>query len=189
MLSLILLYFSLFLQIFSQSGINPTINCENDQVYNSIKYRCEQCLGRKGINVCYSRTIGDSTSIFTFQTKPYRQCNNNDIATEVDGDGNILSEIVCAKKDFDFSDVDGIYKNEIENSNDPQLSIRIGSTAFQVTLNNFNLNYYRLSCLNGAFEKSCDYIANLYKVSIYSDNSFGSIITNLNKNLRSKNML
>ena len=190
MLSLILLFFSLFLQIISQN-INFATNCENNNVYNSINYKCENCDGTKGLNVCYS---SNSRSIFTFEAKTFQSsCEADEIATEADEDGNILSQIICAKDDFDFTDVDDTrYKNAIESS-DSQLRLSVyirTGTILTIELDNLNLKYYELSCLEGAFEKSCDYIVNLYALSMYrDDNNFGNIITSLNNILHEKNIL
>ena len=183
MLPLIIFYFSFF--IFSQS-IEFNTTCDNNRVYDSLKYECESCNGRKGLGVCYNSGI----SIFNFSRKNIQSCSNG-IYTEVDGDGNILEEITCATKEFDYTDVHSRYKSNIGSSDTITLTINIeqGSNPIVLNLNEYNLNYYRLSCLNGKYEKSCDFLANLYTLSMYSDNTYYNIIYELDGILNQEHLL
>ena len=189
-LSLIIIYFSLFIQIFSQIRFNTTCD-DSDTIYNSLTYNCDspQCPNSKGQYVCY----GDNPiSIFTFNSSGRAiSCKENQVVTEIDGDGNILNELVCADKEFSYDDVydDGNYNyrtqiNQVGTTLSFTVNILQGGNTLNIQLNNFNREYYRLSCINGRFEKSCDYIANLCTLSMYDyDNWPCRIITNLESDL------
>ena len=49
--------------------------------------------------------------------------------------------------------------------------------------------YYYSSCLNGNFERACDFAANLCALSLYSNTDFCEIIDSLDRNLRANGIL
>jgi hypothetical protein len=101
---------------------------------------------------------------------------------ELDGNGKLLETPTCnVTKEFNYSDIDQRYVNGSAQDN------RFSSTIDRSNIFSYTgreLNYFRRSCLEGYYERGCDYSANLCALSLYSnENPFCEIITKLNANL------
>ena len=99
---------------------------------------------------------------------------------------NLVETPQCANKKFDFT-IDGDYTPSTYSGGD--LSIRYNDE-YLYTFTNEEYDYYRYSCLNGKSERSCDFLANLYALSLYSNNNIEVVIINeLNDLLRTNYIL
>lgn len=155
-------------------------SCPRYQYYNSLNYACESC--QNGILspfVCYTNGI----SIYTFQPLS-NTCRNDVNMIELDGNGKLLETPTCnVTKEFNYNDIELRYENR-SVQNDRFSSTIDRSNIFSYT--GPELNYYRRSCLEGYYERGCDYSANLCSLSLYNnENPFCEIITKLNANLNS----
>lgn len=162
----------------------------NNLYYNSLEYQTKDCVGTKGYynDTCYSTE--NPRSIYTFNDISPSSCGTNQFFTELDEDQNLLSNPQCVNKNFNFSDKDSSFETQ---------EISEGSDSTYITANAFRLyqydkdifNYYYYSCLSGGFERSCDFVANLYALSLYSNsyNKFFTILHELNDKLREGNIL
>ena len=167
------------------------INCPNDgnnlYYYNSLEYQCQTCGGIKGIDkdICYKENI----SIYTFNSINLNTCGNNEVFTELDEDQYLLESPVCANTIFDFNDMNnGTYPSF--KIADEDLSIRIDSEYLYVFSSSREYDYYYYSCLQGKFNRSCDFMANLYSLSLYSNNNIvARIINDLNDLLHKEGIL
>ena len=165
------------------------INCPNDgnkYYYNSLEYQCQTCEGTKGYygDTCYK----DSISIYTFDGINLTPCGNDEVLTELDEDRYLLESPVCAKESSDFTDIDDGTYPQIGNRED--LIIRMNSENLYVFRDSKEYDYYYYSCLEGKFSRSCDFIANLYSLSLYSNNNIlDRIINNLNDLLHKERIL
>ena len=143
----------------------------NNVYYNSLNYQRETCEGTKGYynDTCYSTE--NPLSIYTFV--PFNDgispssCGTNQIFTELDEDKNLLSTPQCANKIFDFT-ISGPYTPSDYEGQD--LSIRYNDE-YLYTFTTEEYDYYNYSCLKGKFERACDFLANLYALSLYSNNN------------------
>ena len=162
-------------------------NCPNDgnnlYYYNSLEYQCQTCGGIKGIDkdICYKENI----SIYTFNSINLNTCGNNEVFTELDEDQYLLESPVCANKIFDF--------NDMNNGTYPPLGIPREDLSIEY-LYTFRdpreYDYYYYSCLQGKFNRSCDFMANLYSLSLYSNNNIAArIINELNDLLHKEGIL
>ena len=165
-MSLIIYFFFFFILNYSLVlNIDTNTNCENGRYYNSMEYKCEDCNGEKGINICYSNT--NRISIYTFKTINEKiRCNNGDVLTELDGNRKLLKEPVCANQTFNYNDINNSYISHSPSGN-IYLSIENGRIIDRYEEDEFN--YYNKSCLDGKNERACDYAANLCALSLYYD--------------------
>lgn len=186
-----LLNFS-FAQGDIQIEFNNT-NCEGtNSYYNSLEYQCRVCNGTKGYysDTCYS--IENPRSIYTFNTfqNIILNCKYDEVFSELDEDQNLLETPQCSNKIFNFTDitVNGNYTPITYEGGD--LSIRYNDEFLYTFNSSEEYNYYRYSCLNGKSERSCDFMANLYALSLYSNNNIEvQIINALNDLLHDKSIL
>lgn len=152
-------------------------SCSSNRYYNSLNYSCELCSnGILSPFVCYKNNI----SIYTFQPL-LNTCRDGNMI-ELDGNGKLLETPTCnVAKEFNYNDIDQRYVNG--SVHDDRFSSTIDrSNIFSYT--GPELNYFRRSCLEGYYERGCDYSANLCALSLYSnENPFCEIITKLNANL------
>ena len=179
----LIIYFTFFIlyNIYSSQTrqiIQFDSSCSSNRYYNSLNYACELCSnGILSPFVCYTNRI----SIYTFEPL-ITTCRNGDNMTELDGNGKLLETPTCnVKKEFNYSDIDQRYVNRSVQDN------RFSSTIDRSNIFSYTgpeLNYFRRSCLEGYYERGCDYSANLCALSLYSnENPFCEIITKLNANL------
>ena len=173
----IFLYNSYFVQSID---IPP---CRDKQYYNSLIYKCETC-DNIHLNICYHENI----SVYTFdKLKKAPNCSNSEIFTELDGNRNLLQEPQCVNDTFDYSDVDLQYKKGSPNGN---IETTLGTGGIFYFDNNRSI-YYKHSCINGSYERACDYSANLCALSLYNynNNPFCDIIKLLDSKLHNYRIL
>lgn len=183
----IIFFFIFILEFTKQIDFNR--DC-GEKVYNSLTYTCtEEDCAKKGINdICYS---SPPISVYTFdQYTDDITCINDRIITELSGDGKLLQKPECAKpNEFDYSSVEAQYSSiDSESSNYKSFSPSITKGIFEYTDKEYSYYYY--SCLDGKYERACDYAANLCALSLYMiNNQFCQIITNLDLELHNHKIL
>lgn len=147
------------------------MNCGDNEYFNSIIYKCVKCeLGKVFNNICYS----GKQSIYGFNITPYESNCKDGILTELDEEGKHLGKFMCAKTKQDYP-VGDSQPSEITYSFPPYIDIkrpeRGVSQQLTFKLRNSdipNINYTLVSCENGLYEKSCQYLANLCTLSMYN---------------------
>ena len=155
------------------SGITINMNCEGNQYYNSINRNCEQCTSNYPIynNICYSRPI----SIYGKNISTNLRCGDDEYLTELDEEGNHLGRFLCAKKELIYNRTIGLINND-DNSFSLSIlkNIRIPGNGYDIKtfrlggFNDIEINYSIDVCFNGTYDKSCQYLANLCVLSMYS---------------------
>ena len=157
-------------------------NCQGNNYYDSLNYECIRCDGKKNLNLnlCYSNYT--TRSIYTFDEIYYNGiCSNDEDFTELDGNRKLLLEPKCVKKDFDYSDMDNIFSDKsfiLDNNN-----IEADRTTVFIS-NNDEFDYYYKSCIDGNYERACDFAANLCVLSLYDrTKNYCRIISDLDKKL------
>ena len=179
-------YFIFFIlyKIYSSQGIRFNTTCRSDEFYNSLKYYCEHCYASiRSPYVCYSRGI----SIYTFEPKSSileSICGARESMIELDGNRKLLNEPRCIINNLSYiyTDIASRFSNSFEGGT-------IGTTidngnSIVYRYNGSELNYYRHACLDGYYERGCDYSANLCALSLYiTSNRFCDIITDLDEKL------
>jgi len=179
-------YFIFFIlyKIYSTQRIQFNTTCPPNHFYNSLNYNCSDCpAGRTSPYACYRNRI----SIYTFEQKPSlgTSCYNNDeVMIELDGNRKLLDEPKCIINNLSYiyTDIASRFSNSFEGGT-------IGTTidngnSIVYRYNGSELNYYRHACLDGYYERGCDYSANLCALSLYiTSNRFCDIITDLDEKL------
>ena len=169
---------------------NIKIDCDSNQYFYSINYTCLPCeSGNLFNNICYSAT--KKKSIYGLNiSNPEKNCNKDEILTELDEEGKHLGDFMCAKTIQEYS---GGNSSPIETdySFPPYIDIkrpeRGVSQPLTFRLRNSdipNINYTNDSCEKGLYEKSCQYLANLCALSMYfkeRDTYFCQTIFNFEK--------
>jgi hypothetical protein len=155
------------------SGISININCEDSFYYNSIRHQCEQCTSNYRIynNICYSTP----RSIYGKDIHYTSPCGNDEYLTELDEEGNHLGRFLCAKKELIYNRAIGLINND-DNSFSLSIlkNIRIPGNGYDIKtfrlggFNDIEINYSIDVCFNGTYDKSCQYLANLCVLSMYS---------------------
>ena len=167
---------------------NIKIDCGSNQYFYSINYTCLPCEpGNLFNNICYSAT--KKKSIYGLNiSNPEKNCNTDEILTELDEEGKHLGKFMCAKKIQDYPGVSSP-NIEIDYSFPPYIDIkrpeRGVSQPLTFRLSIPNINYTLDSCEIGLYEKSCQYLANLCALSMYNKDlytSFCQKIFNFEKN-------
>lgn len=207
----ILFYFFYIINIPKYVSIQEIENidvnsCKSDEIYDSMTYQCIPCGSYKNGNNCYSNSpikslYSDNDTIFENGIP----CNKSDQTvhiTELDNKGNLLGYLMCANTTItkvvgnSFTPL----PNSLNNNINPSFTINEYSNftrpersviqPLSVTFQNFNeiKDYYYNSCIDGNYQKSCQYFINLCVVAMYdSKNFFCKIIENLDKNKFSLN--
>ena len=174
------IFFILFILDFTKQ-IDFNKDCE--YYYDSLNYKCEDWVcPKKGIkNICYSP---NPISIYTFE---YKTIDCDGIITELSGDGKLLETPQCNNEEFNYSDVEQKYLNLDETQK--QISTRFLRVLFQYTEKEYQ--YYNNSCIDGKYERACDYAANLCALTLYymSKNPFCDTITQLDQELHKLDIL
>lgn len=179
-------YFIFFIlyKIYSSKGIRFNTICPSGEFYNSLNYDCTSCSSRiRSPYACYSNGI----SIYTFEKKTSMldvRCQNNEFIIELDGNRKLLDEPRCIIKNssFNYTDIDSRFSNSVEGGTIGTTIDNGNSIVFRY--NGSELNYYRHACLDGYYERGCDYSANLCALSLYlTTNPFCRIINDLNEKL------
>ena len=181
-------------------------SCDKGKHYNSMKCTCEDCpSGLINENICYSNNVplksiyglsNQLECIYENGTKVNCNdftCPNNFYVTELDNEGKWLGYLMCTNGNNYVSD-----DNERIRGDDEQYQLFTLSNEFRPN-REFNrqpipitpnyepnlVNYYNYSCLNGTYEKSCQYLANLCTLSLYYyTNRFCYSINELSKKLK-----
>jgi len=158
-------------------------DCYNNRTkyYNTIYKTCSDCRIEVFNNICY-RT---PKSVYGFPENfemPAGGCSStsNHFLTELDENGNYLGKLICASTKEDISQfyielqekdlTQAITLNYLDNIRARQQ--RILSKGF--TLNDYDPNEIRYAykaCIEGAYEKSCQYFINLCVLSMYDENN------------------
>ena len=178
-------------------------SCSEGSYYDSINCICKKCDSRLvNENICYSVppasiygisnklncSLENGTSCMNYS------CPSGFKVTELDNEGKWLGYLMCTK---------GAYPSGENNNNDEQFQLyKLGNENKQSSgINpqttpitpNYNRNlvdYYNYSCLNGTYEKSCQYLANLCVLSLYYyKNKFCETINILSETLREKGII
>ena len=188
-MSLIFSTFFFFLLNYSfEQSIDFDINCTHqtgNNYYNSLKYECTTCSGTKGYysDTCYSSP--NTKSIYTFEDITLNTCGDNQVFTELDEDQNLLAQPECANKDFNYDIDSHLVEEEISDG-----SITVDNNVVIYSYDKKIYNYYYHSCLVGGFERSCDFVANYFVLTLYSsNNAFFNILTELDKKLHENQIL
>lgn len=165
---------------------------EENNYYNSLNYSCILCdSGLINENICYNNDASKRISIYGFGPIT---CEENDCKcdggslTELDDKGMYYGNITCAFSNINVDETNRSYF--IATYGTPNFPLTILSqpnrTNSEINPNNdlepkiydYTKNYYYYnSCINGLYQKSCQYLANLCVLSIYS-NIFCDIIKN-----------
>lgn len=155
---------------------NINMNCDySKQYFYSINYTCLPCdTGNLFNNICYSAT--KKKSIYGLNiSNPEKNCNTDEILTELDEEGKHLGDFMCAKTKQEYlggspSSIGIIY------SFPPYIDIkrpeRGVSQPLTFRLSIPNITYTLDSCEKGLYEKSCQYLANLCTLSMYDKDLF-----------------
>lgn len=181
-------------------------SCSEGHYYNSMTCMCEECSsGLINENICYSDS---PRSIYGLENENELLCfyeNGTQVhycanfcpsyyVTELDNEGRWLGYLMCTK---------GAYPVPVEKPDDTQYQLytlsnenkqasEINSQAIPISPN-YNpdfVDYYNNSCLNGNYEKSCQYLANLCVLSLYYyRNKFCQSIDVLSNNLKRKEII
>ena len=176
-----IIFFILY-NIYSSQKIQFDTSCSSSTSFNSLKYSCDVCPnGNKSPYTCYRNGI----SIYTFERNNLltKICNSGQMI-ELDGNRKLLETPQCMEKEFNYNDIDisssggGSFGTTIDNSN-----------FFSYT--GYEQNYYESACLEGYYERGCDYSANLCALSLYNSNNYfcSTIIKKLNEKLNLNNIL
>lgn len=179
-MSLIIYYIFFFLYdlyLSQTTQISFLTNCSNNRYYHSLDYRCKDCSGTKGLNICYA----NGKSIYTFEDLelPEENCKNSEILLELDGNRKKLQKAYCADPNITVPNITD------SNSRSSQGEIKIsGESSIVFYYNDTEYRYYNRACLEGFYERACDYAANLCVLSLYNDeNPFCGIIKVLNQTI------
>ena len=184
-------------------------SCGEGKYYNSMKCICEECpSGLINENICYTKIESESENIKSIYglnnslecfydngTKVNCKdfiCPNNYYITELDNEGDWLGYLMCANGTYIFSESDGNRADEgqyqlykLGNENKQNSGINPQATSIVPNYNPNLVDYYNYSCLNGSYEKSCQYLANLCVLSLYYyRNRFCSSIDQLSNDLK-----
>ena len=177
-------------------------SCSEGYYYDSIDCECKICDSKLvNENICYSSSP-KSIYGFTETLKCYWEngtranCNNycpsNFNVTELDDDGKWLGYLMCTNGTYSSGKGDDeqfqLYK--LGNENKQSSGINSQTTPITPNYNPDSVDYYNYSCLNGTYEKSCQYLANLCVLSLYYyKNKFCEIINILSENLKDKEII
>ena len=173
---------------------------EENNYYNSLSYSCILCdSGLINENICYNNDASKRISIYGFGRincdENNCQCDGGSL-TELDDKGMYYGKIMCASSNINVDDTKiEEFRTSFGTPNFPLIILsQPNRTNSEITPNN-NLepkiydetknNYYYESCINGYYRKSCQYLANLCVLSIYS-NTFCDIINQLSKKIKDK---
>ena len=179
-------YFIFFIlyKIYSIQGIRFNTSCPSNYFYNSLSYDCTDCrYNRASPYVCYINGI----SIYTFERKTSisNTCQDNEFMIELDGNRKLLDEPRCIinTASINYTDIDSTFRGTSVEEGTIGTTIDNGNSIVY-RYNATELNYYRHACLDGYYERGCDYAANLCALSLYlTSNDFCDIITDLDEKL------
>ena len=186
--------FSFFIKSDCSSikDFNPNIFCPVNYYYNTIDCICEDCPSKLiNDNNCYSNNP-KSLYFLDFidnSTLPDLQINKcpNGLLTELDDTGNWLGRLDCVNTSIIYNSP---YQNNIQETFTFTFFYSNGQKEnIQIHDNHLNINYYYDSCIRGYYEKSCQYLANLCVMTIYSNNEICNILSDLSRNLSSSGIV
>ena len=159
---------------------NPYISCDNEKYYyyDTISCSCVKCDSEfiNGNN-CYSEN--PKSLYFNKDLQfPNNKCSKNESLTELDDTGKWLGTMRCEKTSIEETYETEINFNNIFSFSNENKVLRIYDE------NNFNINYYYKSCKEGYYEQSCQHLANLCVMSIYSNQEICNSLSVLSENLK-----
>ena len=144
--------------------------------YNTITYKCLPCNNSVYNNICYSTNPISIYGFGSFNKTLPNQCDSSkgEYFTELDEDGKYSGELNCRS-----TKINETYPRPRNEEATRSFSFyyldNIRSRQMRLILNSFNLkdfdeneiNYAYYACLNGTYEKSCQYLLNLCVLSMY----------------------
>ena len=164
---------------------NPNIS-RNGEYYDTILCKFDVCPSDLiNDNNCYSDPpkslyfpdFNDNSTLSDLITK---KCPNGKL-TELDDEGNWLGKLECVNTSIIYNSP---YQNNIQDTFTFTFFYSNGQKEnIQIHGNNFNINYYYDSCIRRYYEKSCQYLANLCVMTIYSNKEICKILSDLSGNL------
>jgi len=188
---IIYLIFFILYNIHPSQTIQFDTSCSSNtyyNFYNSLSYSCVHCENnKKSPYVCYSN---DGISIYTFEQNPslLTDCSNSNMI-ELDGNRKLLERPICIKNEFNYTDINSTYTSHSSSPGTIGTTID-NSNSIIFRYEKDELNYYRHACLDGYYERGCDYSSNLCALSLYiSTNPFCTIINDLNEKLFNNDIL
>lgn len=170
-------------------------DCSNEEFYNSTSKECEKCKYKSDskLNICYFFNEATKQIQSAYNYTKYYDCNDanrncncingTEALVEKDENGNLLGRIICANTSVFLDDVDDnltYYKNILGDnfvfslsmlSNPAKIKLGMQSSQEDTTPTYFDskeLYYHYHSCKYGLVHESCQYLANLCTLSIYS---------------------
>jgi len=210
LISISFLYIFDFYFIIKADNVNVyniNVDCgDSSFYYNSLIYNCTKCESSViNENICYSNVskksiyFGDTINNFDCETTECT-CTSKKF-TELDDEGRFYGKLMCIENTIKVTDRDLLFYNDSSNSN-----IINGNSEFKIiTLNQPNrtqsdigtfitithdfyvereIPYYFHSCINGYYQKSCQFLANLCTLAIYDQNNmFCKMINKLSENI------
>lgn len=209
LISISFLYIFDFYFIIKADNVNVyniNVDCgDSSFYYNSLIYNCTKCDSSViNENICYSKdkkSIYFSNTNIDFDSGTTASTCTSKKFTELDDEGRFYGKLMCIENTIKVTDKDSQFYYNSNNSN-----IINGNSDFQIiTLNQPNrtqsdigtfisinpdfyvqeeIPYYFHSCINGYYQKSCQFLANLCTLAIYDqDNMFCKMINKLSVNI------
>lgn len=178
-------------------------SCPEGKYYNSMSCSCEDCESSLiNENICYSERFqsiygkGNLLGFFYENGTRADYCPNGYYVTELDNEGKWLGYLMCTHGTYISSNnenkppTDQYQLYTLTNENKQSSDLNLQSTTITPNYNPDSDEYYNNSCLNGYYEKSCQYLANLCVLSIYYyKNDFCQSINLLSRNLINKKII
>ena len=198
-----IIHFSFITKTQSCSVINNILvdSCSEGTYYDSIDCDCKPCSsGLVNENICYSIS---PVSIYGFAGRLNcyfengTSCSNYNCpsgfdVTELDNEGRWLGYLMCIEEPHSSIERNDEQFQLYKLGNENKQSSGINSQTIPI-VPNYNpslVDYYNYSCLNGTYEKSCQYIANLCVLSLYYyKNKFCETINILSKKLKEREII
>ena len=170
------------------------ITCSSNLINEDICYNREEIksiYGFGNINQCFEDGNDAPISCNDFNCPDPNDSQDNQVGlTELDSDGKWLGHLRCSRKYIDINDIDTdvIETNTISQykydfkfnflSEPDKKSTKTGAVQSQF-LKPFEdsrnyadlLAYYYSQCINGYYEKSCNYLFNYCVIAMYNDNN------------------
>jgi hypothetical protein len=190
-ISFYIVNFSFFIKADCSNINRINVSCtEPNYYYDSMVCACTLCnSGLINENNCYSSN-NNMHSLYKNEAITYNDgtCSDGKL-TELDDNGNWLGYLMCAKTSINYNSVsDSTFNPSFDFY---YLSGRSYTyKSFDIyNRNNINIGYLYDSCINGFYEKSCQYLANLCVLSIYRNDNICKVIDDLSEKLNIKHLI
>ena len=202
LLTFYIINFSFIIKAQSCSTItNILVNsCSQGSYYNSMTCTCEECRSNLiNENICYSdnpvsiyKNVNLSCKLENGTTIDCNRCTDDYYVTELDIEGKWLGYLMCIIMETSSpnGESDQFQLYTLSNENKQSSGMRSDTAAIVPNYNSDLDSYYNDSCLNGTYEKSCQYLANLCVLSLYYyRNKFCQSINVLSNNLKERGII